>query len=114
MIISERIFAILKEKGISQKTFSEMTGIAESTISDWKRKKTNPGADKILLISEALGISAYELLGSAKRDGKQQAKYVVVDADTEEYKLLESFSALESDDRTRLFGYLEALKNKTE
>ena len=40
MIISERIFSILTEKGISQKTFSAMTGISQSTISDWKRKKT--------------------------------------------------------------------------
>ena len=39
MIISERIFQVLKEKRISQKYFSEQTGIAQSTISDWKRKK---------------------------------------------------------------------------
>ena len=42
MIISERVFKLLKEKNISQKEFSEATGIAQSTISDWKRKKTNP------------------------------------------------------------------------
>ena len=42
MIISERIFQILEKKNISQKHFSQETGISQSTISDWKRKKTNP------------------------------------------------------------------------
>lgn len=36
MIISERIFHVLEEKNISQKDFSVKTGIAQSTISDWK------------------------------------------------------------------------------
>lgn len=42
MIISKRIFKLLKVKKISQKEFSEKTRISPSTISDWKRKKTNP------------------------------------------------------------------------
>ena len=54
MMISERIFRILKEKRISQKYFSEQTGIAQSTISDWKRKKTNPTSDKVLAICDVL------------------------------------------------------------
>ena len=36
--ISDRIFELLKEKGMSQKEFSARTGIAESSISDWKKK----------------------------------------------------------------------------
>ena len=38
MTISEKIFQLLEEKGMSQKEFSERTGIAQSSISDWKRK----------------------------------------------------------------------------
>ena len=38
MTISENIFELLKRRGMSQKEFSERTGIAQSTISDWKRK----------------------------------------------------------------------------
>ena len=45
MIISERIFQVLKEKGISQKDFAMATGIPQSTISDWKGKHVNPAAD---------------------------------------------------------------------
>ena len=54
MIISEKIFALLEQRGMSQKEFSERTGISQSTISDWKRKQTNPSADKILKICEVL------------------------------------------------------------
>ena len=62
--ISDRIFELLKERGMSQKSFSQKTGIAESTISDWKKKKTNPVSDKILIISETLGVTPYELFRS--------------------------------------------------
>ena len=48
MIISERVFYLLKEKNMTQSEFSKRVGIANSTISDWKRKKTNPSADKIM------------------------------------------------------------------
>ena len=39
--ISGRIFELLKEQNMSQKTFAQKTGIAESTISDWKKKRNN-------------------------------------------------------------------------
>ena len=48
--VSDRIFELLKERKMSQKEFSKKTGIAESTISDWKKKRTNPVSDKILII----------------------------------------------------------------
>ena len=50
MTISERIFELIEKRGMSQKEFAEKTGIAQSSISDWKRKKTNPVSEKILII----------------------------------------------------------------
>ena len=47
MLISEKIFYLIGKNKLTQKEFSEQTGISQSTISDWKRKKTNPSADKI-------------------------------------------------------------------
>ena len=35
MTVSEKIFEILNERGMSQKEFSEKTGISQSSISDW-------------------------------------------------------------------------------
>ena len=62
MIISERIFEIMKKQKMSQRELSRRTGITISTISDWNTKKSNPASDKLLVISEALGVSVEELL----------------------------------------------------
>ena len=106
MTISERIFDILKKKGISQKTFSKQTGIAESTISDWKRKKTNPAADKILAISRALDVSVYELLGETMSDKTFGEECIVLERNSEEFAL---YRSLRPGDKERMLGYAEAL-----
>lgn len=64
--VSDRIFELLKEKKMTQKEFAQRTGIAESSISDWKRKRTNPVSDKILIICEVLEVTPYELLSGAE------------------------------------------------
>ena len=62
MIISERIFKILKDKNMSQNEFAKKVGLAGSTISDWKTKKTNPSADKIMDICWVLEVTPEQLL----------------------------------------------------
>ena len=62
MIISERIFYIMEQKNMSQLELSRRTGIATSNISDWKKKKTNPKADCLLSICDALDITPEQLL----------------------------------------------------
>ena len=39
MTVGDRVFLRLKEIGMSQKELSERTGIAQSTISEWKKKE---------------------------------------------------------------------------
>lgn len=116
MTVSQRVFAILEEKKMTQKEFSERTGIPQSTVSDWRKKNTNPASDKILIICETLGLTPYELLSGVKEEGSRSktAKYVVVPDGTEEGTVLELFSQLDLNQRERLLGYLEALieKNK--
>ena len=38
------------------------SSLASSTISDWKTKKTNPSADKIMDICKVLGVTPEQLL----------------------------------------------------
>ncbi len=66
MKISEKIFEIMDSKGITQLELSSKTGITQSTISDWKRKKTNPAANKIMVIAAALKVSPKKLLVDAE------------------------------------------------
>ena len=111
MTISEKIFKILDENKITQKEFSHKTGIPQSTISDWRKKNTNPSSDKILIICEVLGISPYELLSGVKEEGKRSnvIQYQVIVDGTEESMLLEMYDSLERDAKNRLLGYLQAL-----
>lgn len=111
MIISERIFAMLDEKGISQKEFSERTGISQSTISDWKRKKTNPASDKIMLICDVLDITPYELLSGVEKSKYTQLDYVIVDKNSADYQFLETMRGFNKSTKDRLFGYMQALKD---
>ncbi len=112
MIISERIFELLQEKGISQKEFSEKTGISQSTVSDWKRKKTNPASDKIMLICDVLNISPYELLSGIENEHYKPLDYVIVDKQSEDYQFLESFRRFSQTEKNRLLGYMQAMSEK--
>ena len=62
MNIYEKIFARLEELHVSQIELSRRTGIATSTISDWRKKKINPQADKLVSICKALDMSLVDLL----------------------------------------------------
>lgn len=62
MKIYEKIFTRLDELHMSQIELSKKTGIATSTISDWRKKKINPQADKLVAICKALDMSLINLL----------------------------------------------------
>lgn len=110
MIISQKIFSMMEQRGMTQKDFSEQTEISQSTISDWKRKKTNPSADKILKICEVLQITPYELLSDVDtKDGDSKVDYIIQNKD--ESILLESFRRLDIKQKQRVLGYLEALSD---
>ncbi len=109
MTISERIFKLMDERGISQLDFSKATGIAQSTISDWKRKKTNPSADKIMIICKVLSVTPYELLQDTVSQVKE-IEYRVVTNGTLECEILAGIEGLKKSQMERLLGYIEALK----
>lgn len=111
MIISERIFETLKERGMSQKRFSEETGIAQSSISDWKRKKTNPASDKIMIICQVLNVTPYELLEGKDKNGSPEdpSDYILVKKNSELGAALLSFFSMNEDKKERIIGYVKAL-----
>lgn len=111
MTISERIFRLLDERKTTQKEFSDRTGIPQSTISDWRKKNTNPASDKILIICDVLGVTPYELLSGVKEEGKRSNinKYQIIVEGTEEKQLLEMYDKLNREMKNRLLGYLQAL-----
>ena len=111
MTISERIFEMLDKRGMSQKEFSEKTGIAQSSISDWKRKKTNPVSDKILIICNVLNVTPYELLGGTDGVGNRSnpSDFILVEKNSELGRSILTFFALDKEKQGRVLGYLKAL-----
>ena len=66
MTIRDRIIARISELDITQKEFAKRTGIPETTVSDWKKKKTNPTAEKILIICKVLDVTPEWLLSGVE------------------------------------------------
>lgn len=115
MLISERIYNYIEEKGMTQFEFSKKTGISQSTVSDWRRKKTNPSADKIMIICDVLEITPYELLLGTENEKLKEYKRpdtIVIDSNSKEYQLIEAYQKLGTDGKERLMAYIRTLGEK--
>ena len=113
MIISERIFKILEDKNISKNAFAKKVGLASSTVSDWNTKKTNPSADKIMVICDALGVTPEQLLTGKGIDEDYVEREVCSDKviiSNEDIRIIEDIHSLKTAQRDRLMKYMEALK----
>lgn len=111
MYIRDRIFQKLDELDMTQKEFSEKTGIPQSTISDWRKKKTNPTAEKVMIICKVLDVTPQWLLSGIEAQGDRgnPHKWFAIDAETRVGRLVTEFNRMDSDMQERLLGYAEAL-----
>ena len=109
MEISEKIFQKLKENQMSQKEFSKLSGIPESTVSDWKKKGNTPKPEKLPDICRVLGISLYELLGAEEPAGDGTVSgYILSDSEKD---LIEIYRASDEDQKSRLLKYFERIRS---
>ena len=109
MTISERLFEIMKEKNISMPELSRLTGISRHTIYDWQKKNTNPGADKIQVICEALRISPVELL--VGRNPDRTLEQTEIEPDEIDVKILRMLHEMSEAQKKRLVAYMSMLQN---
>ena len=112
MTVGDRVYELMKIRGLSQKEFCEMSGISQSTVSDWHRKKRDPSAGSILKICEILKVSPYELLQSDTDPEVQKVDYIVVSEGTPGYELLIEYDKLEERQKERVMGYILALQSE--
>ena len=112
MTIGDRIFDRLKEIGMTQKEFSEKTGISQSTISEWKSKRTNPTSEKIMIICDTLKVTPEWILSGSSKTGNRgnELPWYVIDKSTELGMLVTRYRELDERQRARVMGYLEALR----
>jgi transcriptional regulator with XRE-family HTH domain len=116
MTISERIFERLEQLDMTQKELSKRTGIKETAISEWRKKKTNPSSEKIMPICEALNVTPEWLLSGIDAAGsrKDHMDYFIVNKDTEIGKLISCYNELDPSFRERVMGYAQAFNSLRE
>ena len=105
MKIYEKIFARLEELHMSQTELSRRTGIATSTISDWRKKQINPQADKLVSICKALDMTLVELL-SDEENAEQTATNDYI---TDENYMIELYRRSDTESRRRMISCLALL-----
>ena len=105
MNIYEKIFDRLEELHMSQIELSRRTGIATSTISDWRKKKINPQADKLVAICKALDMSLVELLCDEEEEKGVQTNYML-----DEGNIIEVFRTSDNEMKRKILRYLELLE----
>ena len=65
MTFSEKISALRKQKGWSQEELAEKLMVTRQAVSKWESAQSMPDLDKLVQLSEALGVSTdYLLMGS--------------------------------------------------
>ena len=112
MTIGQKIFYLLEERHMTQKEFSEKTGIPQSTMSSWKGKKQNPSIDKLKVICDVLRVDPYYLISGSESNETLNNDYLTVYRKDEEYELLIEYRKMDRDRRNRLLGYMCALNEK--
>ena len=105
MHIYEKIFARLEELHMSQIELSRQTGIATSTINDWRKKKINPQADKLVAICKALDMSLVDLLCDEE---DKKSKIMTSDYIFDEDLLIERIINSSDEFKRRVISYIEA------
>ena len=106
MKIYEKIFARLNELHMSQTELSKRTGIATSTISDWRKKKINPQADKLVMICKALDMSLADLLCDEENTERTTRTDCLID----DNYIIELFRQSDAENKRRILRCFEFLE----
>ena len=111
MTISERLFAAMAEKGITQADICREFGLGSSVPYNWKTRNTDPPAKLILPICGLLGVSVEWLLtGEDPADPGQKETAPAPVLDDRSRELLEIFGSLDDFDQGRLMERAKDLK----
>lgn len=94
-----RIFELLDKQRMEQKAFAEAVGVKESTVSDWRRGKSNSYNRFLVQIAQVLGTTTADLLGE-----KQQS------SPSKKDRLLEVFGDLTEDEKQDVARYVDLVK----
>ena len=86
MTLGEKIYRLRTEQGMSQENFGDMLGVSRQSVSKWETDQSVPELDKVVAISEMLGVSTDYLLKESVEgyqeqrmaQGRQQGSFIRV------------------------------------
>lgn len=107
MLISEKIFELLEERGMSEASFAKKIGTSRSTVNSWKIRKQNPSSDKIMKICEVLEVSPEELLSEKDKPAPQKKKKILTEKEKE---LVTVYEDLSPSIQKRMLEYAKRLR----
>ncbi len=68
MALSEKLYALRKQRGLSQEQLAEGLKVSRQAISKWESGQSLPESDKLLALSEYFGVSLDYLM----KDGQKE------------------------------------------
>lgn len=103
--VGKRIKYYREKMGLTQRKFAELLGVSNTRVSNWELGDSRPDVDLLMGICEVLHVAADELLDIKLSDEKLTR---------EEKEIVDTFRNFSGEDKIRLFGYMEALKEKSQ
>lgn len=98
------IFAMLLEKyGVTPYQVHKATGVAQSSLSDWKRGKSKPKYEKLVKIAEYFNVSVDYLLTGEEPEKKEKPALTKKDERDIAKKLDEMLGELGASDNALMF-----------
>ena len=102
---TQRIFTIMKERGLSAYKVAKDTGISQGNFGDWKNGRTKPGLKTVRKLAAYFDVPVDFLLGTI--DNPQGIVYLA-DESGEHYGI----SGLSKDEQELLLAQLEVIRRQ--
>jgi len=78
MTLSEKIFALRAEAGLSQGDLAEKLAVSRQSVSKWETGQSVPDLDKIIKLADLFGVSVDELVREEVRPQPPQPKPQII------------------------------------
>ena len=108
----EEILKVMNERNISAYQLEEMTGLAHSTISSWKRGST-PTIDKAIKVIKYLGLSAdevFDLKQNATTTPSEKSQYIRIGREQARHAIKVIDIIDTENDKEEIMQYLNGLR----
>ena len=101
---------LMKDRGVTPYRVHKETGVAQSTLSDWKNGKCRPKIEKIRAIADYFGVSVDYLLGNEPKEKTPAEADVTFDDFT--YAMYGEAKELTDEDKNMLLEMARMLKKR--